>query len=159
MFAALPYIIGEKYLENPFKEGFTYLLNHLCAYQSINNVQTQIAQQQGTCSDTIDIRGTGPYSFTITFNALKWIQASENVVMKISLSTPLNYLKIPLEEDATLVINNTDSNLTDVVENETVIDSTTGSRRLLQEDFKTEPKSSASVETEHIKVTNEPQII
>ena len=32
IFAAVPYLVNDMVLSNPFNKGFAYLSNHICAY-------------------------------------------------------------------------------------------------------------------------------
>lgn len=93
----------------------------------------------------------GPFSYSIVFKKLRWIQASDNVLFKLSLSTPLNYIKI----------NNTNtSNSTAAAKSSTAkktTNVTTNAKTNTTTKLITEQASEFSAETEYIKVTNEPQ--
>lgn len=53
LFAAVPYMIGDQPLEKPFKKGFAYLQNNICAYQAKNFIQTEIENYKGICNETV----------------------------------------------------------------------------------------------------------
>ncbi len=89
---------------------------------------------------------------------MKWIQASENVLFKLSLSTPLNYLKVNSTKTTTATTTTEGTEDTDEkVENVDTaadtesVDAGAGETTLVSTD-----KQEASAETEYIKVTNEP---
>lgn len=55
LFAAVPYMVGSEVLTDPFKKGFTYLQNHICAYSAVNQIQTEISNYKGICNETVQI--------------------------------------------------------------------------------------------------------
>ncbi len=90
MFQAIPFSILGKKIENPTIMAKEYVRNYVCVYDKQQLIP--ILAKNNLCSQNI-VSGDGR-EYSVKFSKMKWIKPTKQTSFRLTVSTPLNYIRI-----------------------------------------------------------------